>query len=313
MSSDAAIQEYFAPESLAEAVRLLRGGDATVLAGGTDLMPQTQAGRVKFGRSLVNIRRIAELRGIGEAGGTVRIGALTSVAELMESETVRARLPVLVEAGDHFASAQLRNAATIGGNICNASPAGDLLVPLLVLDAEVELASDSDGALATRRLPLADFFTGPGKTRRAPNELLVAVNFDKERGEPAAVMRYKKVAAGAETRTLVIEKIVLHETPQTAVWYFCFDATVGEATKRFNIPDKGYEKDEVTIATDLALPNVRPDQTCKFVMKLDDVAGDECTDEMDNKSTGSFTVTESGSQTFKPEDHWRYTIYWRLK
>jgi CO/xanthine dehydrogenase FAD-binding subunit len=176
MSSDAAIQEYFAPESLAEAVRLLRGGDATVLAGGTDLMPQTQAGRVKFGRSLVNIRRIAELRGIGEAGGTVRIGALTLVAELMESETVRARLPVLVEAGDHFASAQLRNAATIGGNICNASPAGDLLVPLLVLDAEVELASDSDGALATRRLPLADFFTGPGKTRRAPNELLVAVH-----------------------------------------------------------------------------------------------------------------------------------------
>jgi CO/xanthine dehydrogenase FAD-binding subunit len=175
-SFDAAIQEYFAPESLAEAVRLLRGGDATVLAGGTDLMPQTQAGRVKFGRSLVNIRRIAELRGIGEAGGTVRIGALTSVAELMESETVRARLPVLVEAGDHFASAQLRNAATIGGNICNASPAGDLLVPLLVLDAEVELASDSDGALATRRLPLADFFTGPGKTRRAPNELLVAVH-----------------------------------------------------------------------------------------------------------------------------------------
>ena len=133
MSSDAAIQEYFAPESLAEAVRLLRGGDATVLAGGTDLMPQTQAGRVKFGRSLVNIRRIAELRGISEAGGTVRIGALTLVAELMESETVRARLPVLVEAGDHFASAQLRNAATIGGNICNASPAGDLLVPLLVL------------------------------------------------------------------------------------------------------------------------------------------------------------------------------------
>lgn len=176
MKSDAAIQEYFAPESLAEAVRLLRGGDATVLAAGTDLMPQTQAGRVEFTRSLVNIRRVAEMRGVGEAGGTIRIGALTSVTDLMDSEIVRGHLPVLAEAGDHFASVQLRNAATVGGNVCNASPAGDLLVPLLVLDAEVELASDRDGALATRRLPLADFFMGPGKTRRAPDELLVAVH-----------------------------------------------------------------------------------------------------------------------------------------
>jgi len=88
---------------------------------------------------------------------------------------------------------------------------------------------------------------------------------------------------------------------------------VGDATKRFNIPNKTYEKDEVTIQTDLAIPNVRKDQTCKFVMKLDDVAGDECSDEEDNKSTGSFAVTDSGSQTFRPEDHWRYTVYWHLK
>jgi CO/xanthine dehydrogenase FAD-binding subunit len=107
--------------------------------------------------------------------GAIRIGALATVAELMESDVVRARLPVLVEAGDHFASAQLRNAATIGGNICNASPAGDLLVPLLVVDAEVELVAEAEGALVTRRLPLADFFTGPGKTRRASTELLATV------------------------------------------------------------------------------------------------------------------------------------------
>jgi hypothetical protein len=59
--------------------------------------------------------------------------------------------------------------------------------------------------------------------------------------------------------------------------------------------------------------NARTEQTCKFVMKLDDVAGDECTEEMDNKSTGSFAVSSSGSQTFKPEDGWTYTIYWHLK
>lgn len=144
------------------------------------------------------------------------------------------------------------------------------------------------------------------------NELTVAADFDKERSEPPTVTKYTKAAAN-EPKTLVIDKIVMHQTPQTDVWYLCFDATVGEATKRFNIPNKGYQKDELTIPTDLAVPNVRPEQTCKFVMKLDDVPGDECTEEMDNRSSGSFTVTETGSQAYKPEDHWRYTIYWHLK
>jgi hypothetical protein len=146
----------------------------------------------------------------------------------------------------------------------------------------------------------------------ADNELTVAANFDKERSEPASVTKYTKAAAEAP-KTLVIDKIVMHTTPQTAEWYLCFEAAVGDATKRFNIPNKTYEKDEVTIPTELAIANVRKDQTCKFVVKLDDVAGDECADEMDNRSTGSFTVTESGSQAYKPEDHWRYTIYWHLK
>ena len=145
------------------------------------------------------------------------------------------------------------------------------------------------------------------------NELTVAENFDKERSQPPAVTKYTKQAATEETRTLVIDKIVMHKTPQSAEWYFCFDATVGEITKRFHVADKTYEKDEVTIATDLSIPNVRKDQTCKFVMKLDDVAGDECTEEMDNRSTGSFSITDGGAQDFKPEDQWRYTIHWHLK
>lgn len=176
MTHTDAVQEYLAPTTIADAVRALRDGEATVLAGGTDLMPQMQAGRVRLRRRLVNIRHVSGLEGIARTDGAIRIGALATVAEIMANDVVRTRLPVLAEAGDHFASAQLRNAATVGGNICNASPAGDLLVPLLVADAEVELASDADGAPATRRMPLSDFFTGPGKTRRATDELLVAVH-----------------------------------------------------------------------------------------------------------------------------------------
>lgn len=170
------VQTYEAPRSLAEAVALLRAGNVTVVAGGTDLMPQSKTGRARFQPVLVNIHRIPELRGIGEMDGCVRFGALTTVTELLNSVMVKTRFNALWQAADHFASDQLRNAATIGGNICNASPAGDTLVPLLVFNARVVLASEANGAVTTRTLPLAAFFVGPGRTQRRPTELLTAVN-----------------------------------------------------------------------------------------------------------------------------------------
>jgi CO/xanthine dehydrogenase FAD-binding subunit len=170
-----AIEQYVAPTSLAQALDCLSRGEVTVLAGGTDLMPQSAGGKVKLRPTLMNIRRVPELTGIARDGDAIRIGALVTVTEMMRDALVRERLPVLVEAGDHFASDQIRNAATLGGNVNNASPAGDLLVPLLVLGAEVELAGKPNGAIATRQLPLAEFFVGPGRTRRQPHELLTAV------------------------------------------------------------------------------------------------------------------------------------------
>jgi xanthine dehydrogenase FAD-binding subunit len=170
-----AVEQYFAPTSLDEAAAVLSGGEVTILASGTDLMPQFNAGRVRLGRALMNIRRLPELRGIAVEQKAIRIGALTTVTELMQSDAIRRHLPVLVEACDHFASDQLRNAATIGGNICNASPAGDLLLPLLVVDAAAVLVSKADGLLESRTVPLREFFTGPGKTVRKPEELLAEV------------------------------------------------------------------------------------------------------------------------------------------
>lgn len=168
-------KSYAAPRTLEEAAERLRGGNVTVLAGGTDLMPQTLSGKVKFKPVLMNIRRVAGLRGVSETNGVLRIGALTTVTELMQSALVRERFVPLWQACDHFASDQIRNAATIGGNICNASPAGDTLVPLLALDANVVLASKPDGALTERRMPLAEFFVAPGRTRLGAQELLAAV------------------------------------------------------------------------------------------------------------------------------------------
>lgn len=169
------LKRYFSPTSLDQAVECLKDGDVTILAGGTDLTPQSQAGRIKFKQTLMNIRRIPQLSGITLEGDEIRIGALSTITEVMEHPLVRERLPVLAEACDHFASDQIRNAATIGGNICNASPAGDTLIPLLVLDACVELASMPEAKLYRHCMPLAEFFVGPGKTRKSLCELVTGV------------------------------------------------------------------------------------------------------------------------------------------
>ena len=171
----AEILNYTAPRSLTEALQVLAAGPATILAGGTDLMPQSRAGRVRFAPTLLNIQGIAALRGINRRDGAIEIGTLTSINALRDDPLVRADLPALWNACDHFASDQIRNAATLGGNICNASPAGDTLVPLLVLGASVVLASATPTGIAERRLPLSEFLTGPGRTARRPDELLVAV------------------------------------------------------------------------------------------------------------------------------------------
>ena len=199
------IKNYLAPRSLADAVQALADGEVTVVCGGTDLTPQTDAGQREYAATLMNIRRVAGLSGIDLAGDTVRIGTLTTVTEIMEHELIQELAPILVEAADQFASDQLRNAASIGGNICNASPAGDMIIPLLVLDASVELASWQDNAVQTRLVPLCEFFTGPGTTVMKTNEMLTAVVFDKpaetfvasfKKSGPRPALEIAKVAVG---------------------------------------------------------------------------------------------------------------------
>ena len=171
------IENYQVPSSIAEAAQLLHQGEATIVAGGTDLTPQTEAGVRQFAATLINVQRIEEMRGISVSNGRYRIGGLSTVTDILQSDLLAADIPVLVEAADRFASSQIRNAASLAGNLCNASPAGDMVIPLLLLDAEAELASWADGALSTRFVALADFFTGPGRTIMRADELMTAVEF----------------------------------------------------------------------------------------------------------------------------------------
>jgi CO/xanthine dehydrogenase FAD-binding subunit len=171
------ITNYAAPEDLSTAARLLATENTTLLAGGTDLMPQTQAGTKPHAPLLLNLRRIPDLHGISLRDSTIRAGAAVTITEILHEPLLQQHAPVLPATADCFASDQIRNVATLGGNICNASPAGDMIIPLLLLDAEVELVSWADDELQTRRMLLCDFFVGPGQTMLQPQELLAAVLF----------------------------------------------------------------------------------------------------------------------------------------
>jgi len=141
----------------------------------------------------------------------------------------------------------------------------------------------------------------------------LAENFDKRRDEKPNLEVYQRVKAPAQTSTLIIDEIEMADTPQSATWFLCFEAKVEKVSRRYYVENKGYEKNQVTVPVALELPMVRAGQKCSFKLQLDDVDGDVCTDEVDNQSEGEFTVSEQGTQAYKPADNWRYTIRWHLK
>jgi hypothetical protein len=138
-------------------------------------------------------------------------------------------------------------------------------------------------------------------------------NFDKEREQKPSLDAYHRVKAAPPAATLIIDEIEMADTPQSATWFFCFEASLGGVTRRFHAENKGYDHNHLTIPIALEIPKAQAGQKCSFKMQLDDVDADVCTEEVDNRSTGEFSVSERGSQSYKPEENWRYTLRWHLK
>ena len=163
--------EVLSPRTLDEALRVkAEHPQAVPLAGGTDLMVELNFDR-RRPEVVLNLGEVEELRGWSRENGGVRLGAGLTYTEAM-AEPLRSLLPALAEASRTVGSPQIRNRGTLGGNLGTASPAGDSLPPLLVEDAEIELAK-VDG---TRRVPLAEFLVGPKRNALEPDELIVAVH-----------------------------------------------------------------------------------------------------------------------------------------
>lgn len=159
---------YHRPETIAEAVELLaRVEGSQPLAGGSDLMIQLRLGH-RSPAAVVDLSAIADLKGVGSDG---RIGAATTMAQLLDDAFVTERMGALRDAADLLGGRQIQTVATLAGNLCNASPAAETSGPLLVHDTVVEIA----GPDGTRELPLTEFWTGPGRTVLGAGELVVAL------------------------------------------------------------------------------------------------------------------------------------------
>jgi aerobic carbon-monoxide dehydrogenase medium subunit len=161
------------PTSVEECLRTLaeRGPDARVVAGGTDLLVQLKNGMLRTG-CVVDLSGVSQLRQLARANGSgLRIGAAVTARTLERDPGVKAAYPAIGESGALVGSVQVRNLATLGGNLCNAAPSADMAPPLLALDAEAVIA----GPKGTRRVPFASFFLGVRRTVLQPGELLVEI------------------------------------------------------------------------------------------------------------------------------------------
>jgi CO/xanthine dehydrogenase FAD-binding subunit len=177
---------YARPSRLNEALRLLARAPRSVLAGGTDFYPARVARALPA--EVLDITSLRELRGIAAKSSHWRIGAATTWTEVIE-----AQMPPLFDglklAAREIGGMQIQNAGTIGGNLCNASPAADGVPPLLALDASLELGS----AKGVRRLALHEFILGPRKTALRPGELVTSILIPKPRS--AAASHFLKLGA----------------------------------------------------------------------------------------------------------------------
>jgi xanthine dehydrogenase FAD-binding subunit len=194
--------DYVIPASLRDALGALAKseGRGRFIAGATDLLPWAREGRAgdQHVETLIDLTRIPELRGHRVANGRVQIGAATPFQRFLDNPELRKSLPGMPSCAAWFADDQIRESATLGGNIVNASPAGDSLPPLLTANSNISIAGLEDGCVVFRHMSIEDFLQGPGLTALAKNEILVAIDAEATPGHGGA---FEKVG---HRRSLVI-------------------------------------------------------------------------------------------------------------
>jgi len=170
-----AVLDYVAPATVDEAVAVLKqhGQSARVLAGGTDLIVQEREGRRNVG-VMVDVKGIPELTGVSiGSDGSLKVGAAASCASIYRNAEVAKRFPALIDSASLIGGVQIQSRASLGGNLCNSSPAADSIPTLIALGAVCEIA----GPGGRRSMPVEEFCTGPGRNVLGDGEMLVSLTF----------------------------------------------------------------------------------------------------------------------------------------
>ena len=183
--------DYAAPTSVDEAVRVFTeaGEEAKVLAGGQSLLPVLRM-RLAAPEKVIDLNRVAEMRGVRDVGDALEIGAMTTHYEIQRNPLVQDHAQLLARATDTIADPQVRHRGTFGGSLAHADPAGDLLAPALAMDAEMVIA----GSQGQRTVPATEFFTDFFTTDLYEGELLVRVRVPKYTGWQAHYEKFNRVA-----------------------------------------------------------------------------------------------------------------------
>lgn len=173
------VKRFYRPRTLNEALKRLAAAPerTKAVAGATDLLPQIQKGDL-HPEYLVDLTALPEICQIAEVGDEIVIGAGVTIQELAESPLIVGQASVLAEAAASLGSLQIRNRATIGGNLARSSPAADCVCALVALHATLRLRS----LAGDRSMPVTEFLVGPGRNAARPDELIVAVSFPRPRG-----------------------------------------------------------------------------------------------------------------------------------
>jgi CO/xanthine dehydrogenase FAD-binding subunit len=198
--------QYFAPQKTEEALEILSryGKEIKVIAGGTDLLVQYYD-RLYEINSWLDLKNIKELKKIRISKNQIEIGAMVTHAQLEKSEDIQKYFPILSQAAADIGSPQIRNRGTVGGNVVNASPAGDLLSPLMAYDAQFKLLSIQGEKI----VPAEEFFIGPKKTILKPAQLLTRIILplpsERTYGSWIKIGKRKALIIATITLALVVE------------------------------------------------------------------------------------------------------------
>ena len=201
-------KQFFAPNQLSEALEILERyrDQARIIAGGTDLVLDFGSRRYSSVEALVDISSIPELKKIWLENDVMHIGAAATLTEVLQSNVLQSRVPVLVEAARNVAGSQIRNIATIGGNIVNASPAADTTPPLLVLDSIVSIIGPGE---RFREIPLREFLLGNRKVDLRAGEIVTGFHFTLPDSE--ARQYFRKVQSRQSMAIAILNLAILLE------------------------------------------------------------------------------------------------------